>query len=125
MGEVLSVRRRKDRQGYLIDFTYEYPDGRKVRISRKGPAYEPARREGRVAPALGRAVKDGTYNIHAAGEETPRRFSDEFIRKAMLDKQASTKAGYRTFTTSTSTSGFGPKRLSDITKDASIRSAPT
>ena len=90
----MSVRRRKDRQGYLIDFTYEFPDGRKIRV-REMSQHANLRAAKDEEAALRQAVKDGTYKIRA-GEDTLAGFAAEFFRKGMLKSKPSTKAGYQT-----------------------------
>jgi hypothetical protein len=90
----VSIRKRKDRDGYLIDFTYEYPDGRKLRV-REMSQHANLRAAKDEEAALRQAVKDGTYKIRA-GEDTLAGFSEEFFAKALVKKKASTKAGYKT-----------------------------
>ena len=112
----MSVRRRKDRDGYLIDFTYEYPDGRKLRVREKSQ-HASLRAAKDEEAALRHAVKDGTYRTRA-GEDTLAGFSDEFFRKALVKNNPSTKAGYLTVYEQHLKKRFGSKRLSEITKDA-------
>ena len=100
----------------MIDFTYEFPDGRKIRV-REMSQHANLRAAKDEEAALRQAVKDGTYKIRA-GEDTLAGFAEEFFVKALVKKKASTRAGYLTVYEQHLEKRLGPKRLSEITKNA-------
>jgi hypothetical protein len=100
----------------MIDFTYKFRDGRKLRV-REMSQHANLRAAKDEEAALRQAVKDGTFRTRA-GEDTLAGLADEFFRKALVKNKASTKAGYLTVYKRHLKKPLGSKKLSDITKSA-------